>query len=1179
MKKIISFFLTAAVVLSQTVFAKENIEISRFLIPAAAVYTHWGDETQTNQTYNYHYVIWANGNENTTYWTQPERVLYYKFDLSAYLNSGYSVSRAVLLQAGPSARIISLIDCPEGDLQNGQNYLTVPSLSLQNRFFIGNMENLNVGSDAIQNKYPGARSNDNCEIDITDYANNKVSQGDASFTYAMYPYYGGGTQIYFSNHPQLYIELARPRENTVFTHINSAGVLTVSGETAADSVEIKLTSPEGDVCFYDTASVAENDAYYRFTADLSENDNGKYTVQLSFDGETVTKSIDYINNSYAPGKVSASVDYSASAVRLYGKMPQNGSEPVMVFVFKPEAAAENTDITAINPDSVYHAQAVNAPDGYFDVKVGMADSGEYSAAVFSSGGTARCEFEYRPEFVTQNNIDKYTATYYAPWLVNWHMTTKQQLDAGYYGGEACQMCWSLEISPVDSDIVFAGTDTNCIWKSIDGGKRWRSTSAGFNSMGTADIAVDPENGNIVYALGGTGGGYGSYEPYTGIYKSTDCGETWERVFNNPYYRKKNNKIIKFGKRNLSGKRRIFAGGHGMGTGAVYSDDEGKTWKTMNGISEYVTIDITLLDDTTVLAGTSGGVFVSYDNGETFAQCGPVTGESSTVTADRGDKNHWICGSGNTLYETTDMGGTWTQINSFPDESGRTLGVSSVAYGYGDNPRLYVYLSPAHYPLRYSTDNGRSFTVPKKTADCTEFIKDNSGWGGEPFALDRNDPDNVIVSFDGELYKSDDGGETYYASSSGYSGMRASGFLFDEDNPQNIFIPSIDRGIVKTIYSGKNEEYPIVDYSPSEDSTGIRYGGSKTTLAAARDPKNHDRIIICIGGSDYTLKQSFDGGNSYFIIPGTSGNSTNFISFNPDNYRTVYAGKLISYDDGETWNESEVAVMAVSPFDGNTVYGMKDGKAARSTDEGRTWTSYGAAIGGSGVQCMICDNADNGVIYVSSYAALIRVLPDGTPEYITPNLKEEGEGKGYYGLTVAQDPKNKYHLVTGGTDNITHGQSGGIFETFDGGVTWRRINGMPASRDIWVMKFHPTLPKVYIGTSAGTFVYDFEKYTDDSVAVTDKKVTFDGTAARYTARFWNTRDKAYDAMFVLACYDKETGKLEGTTVQSFRLKPTSCKDINMTIQASEGFMLKGFIWTDGISPIDSKYDWTVIQREE
>ena len=111
------------------------------------------------------------------------------------------------------------------------------------------------------------------------------------------------------------------------------------------------------------------------------------------------------------------------------------------------------------------------------------------------------------------------------------------------------------------------------------------------------------------------------------------------------------------------------------------------------------------------------------------------------------------------------------------------------------------------------------------------------------------------------------------------------------------------------------------------------------------------------------------------------------------------------------------------------------------------------------------------------------------------------------------------------------------------------------------------------------MYDFEKYTDDSVAVTDKKVTFDGTAARYTARFWNTRDKAYDAMFVLACYDKETGKLEGTTVQSFRLKPTSCKDINMTIRASEGFMLKGFIWTDGISPIDSKYDWTVIQREE
>ena len=188
------------------------------------------------------------------------------------------------------------------------------------------------------------------------------------------------------------------------------------------------------------------------------------------------------------------------------------------------------------------------------------------------------------------------------------------------------MCWSLEISPVDSDIVFAGTDTNCIWKSIDGGKRWRSTSAGFNSMGTADIAVDPKTEISSTPSAAQAAATAVMSRIPVYIKVPDCGETWERVFNNPYYRKKNNKIIKFGKRNLSGKRRIFAGGHGMGAGAVYSDDEGKTWKTMNGISEYVTIDITLLDDTTVLAGTSGGVFVSYDCGENFTQCGPVNGE-------------------------------------------------------------------------------------------------------------------------------------------------------------------------------------------------------------------------------------------------------------------------------------------------------------------------------------------------------------------------------------------------------------------------------------------------------------------------------------------------------------------------------------------------------------------------
>ena len=59
----------------------------------------------------------------------------------------------------------------------------------------------------------------------------------------------------------------------------------------------------------------------------------------------------------------------------------------------------------------------------------------------------------------------------------------------------------------------------------------------------------------------------------------------------------------------------------------------------------------------------------------------------------------------------DCGESWTEVYTFSEESGRLPGVAAVRYGYGENPRLYVLIGPAHFPLRYSTDNGRSFVIP------------------------------------------------------------------------------------------------------------------------------------------------------------------------------------------------------------------------------------------------------------------------------------------------------------------------------------------------------------------------------------------------------------------------------------------------------------------------------------
>lgn len=1159
-----------------TAFAEKYVSAERIFNPTAAVYTNWGDEAQTNQKYDYNWVLQSsstNPNETdgeNTYWLEPKRALYYKFDISTLINQGYSLEKAVILMNGPDKQRVRFIDCPDNTLKNGQNYLTVPSHEMKD-FYSAECADANIGAAAVKELYPDSRRGDDCAFDITDYVLSKAKQG--SFTFMMYPYWHL-TTIYFENHAQLYVKMTKPREDIMFINCNEQNILSVSGETGAGNVNITVSDSLGNICFEKNMTMSDDEVYYNTEFDMSKASSGAYTVTGIYDGNTVVKLFNYLPKSSTDGSIYTSVDYGTKTVHVYGTMNQSDNSEVMLTVLRP--GYEMWDFT--DNEAVSHIEVSAASGGHYDFSFGISgEEGTYAVTVSGMYGEVKSFFTYYPEAQAQidNEIDKYTTTYYAPWLLNWHMTTEEQLEAKYYGGEAGQMCWSMTISESNPDIMFVGTDTNGIWKSTDGGRHWRSSCSGFDIMGTADIAVDPENENIVYALGSTG--TKKYEsPYGGIYKSTDCGESWKLIFANYYYRIKNNPIIKFTKRDKNGVRRIFAGGHGVGAGSVYSDDEGATWSQISDIPIEANVRDVLVHDDLILFATGMGLYASYDNGETFEEIGPEAGIDCTAAVNPADPGHWICAARESVYETVDSGASW-QLISTADKS-----IASIRYGIGENPVLYMYLSLEHYPLRYSTDNGRTFITPSKTDTSTEFIHDNWGWGAEPFALHPTDENIVFVSLDGELYKSTDGGKTYFASSSGYSGMRASDFLFDSNDESNVFISFIDRGVVKTVDRGRGESYPAVSYSASEDSTGIRYDGSKTTNALARDPKNPDRIIINIGGASKVLKQSYDNGDNYTII-GAAGNiSTSLIEFNDDNPYTIYAGSKISYDDGATWTDSEVTVMAVSPFDGNTVYGIKDNCMARSRDEGRTWEIYSVGLGS--ISSITPDLFEEGTVYAACYSYIVRIADDGNSEIISPVTAEFENPEGFWCLSVSQNPRNSYHLLAGGTNNSEYGRSGGIYESLDGGKTWRNVKGMPSSRDIWKIEFHPVLPRAYIATSAGTFVYEYEKYSEDGIVITNSSFEVTG-GEKEDGRFdvscsmtvWNSTETPYNAAAVYAVYDRETKRLINVYAENISLGTANNAAVNKTISIGESDVVKIYVWSDELEPLKEKYGWQILKN--
>jgi hypothetical protein len=72
----------------------------------------------------------------------------------------------------------------------------------------------------------------------------------------------------------------------------------------------------------------------------------------------------------------------------------------------------------------------------------------------------------------------------------------------------------LGLDPSDPAIVYAGTDRNGVFKTINGGLSWSAAGEGLPGWDVNAIAVDPALPSTVYA--------GTW----GVYKSTDGGSSW-----------------------------------------------------------------------------------------------------------------------------------------------------------------------------------------------------------------------------------------------------------------------------------------------------------------------------------------------------------------------------------------------------------------------------------------------------------------------------------------------------------------------------------------------------------------------------------------------------------------------------------------------------------------------------
>jgi len=162
--------------------------------------------------------------------------------------------------------------------------------------------------------------------------------------------------------------------------------------------------------------------------------------------------------------------------------------------------------------------------------------------------------------------------------------------------QTAQSIGSLAIAPSDPSIVWAGTGEtfirsnissgNGIYKSTDSGVTW--TNMGLEKTGRIGrIVINPRDPNIVFAAA-MGHSYGP-QPDRGVFRTMDGGKTWEKVLfvdentgaSDIAMDPNNSQILVAGTWQMEIKTwGKFSGG--PGSGIFMSRDGGTTWKRLGG---------------------------------------------------------------------------------------------------------------------------------------------------------------------------------------------------------------------------------------------------------------------------------------------------------------------------------------------------------------------------------------------------------------------------------------------------------------------------------------------------------------------------------------------------------------------------------------------------------------------
>jgi len=242
----------------------------------------------------------------------------------------------------------------------------------------------------------------------------------------------------------------------------------------------------------------------------------------------------------------------------------------------------------------------------------------------------------------------------------------------------------IRIHPTNPDIVFVASfgkysvpsAERGVFKSTDGGTTWKKVLFRNDQTGAIDIAFDRANPMVMYAAlweayrkeyQMSSGGPGS-----GLFKSTDGGETWNEITRNPGLPP--GLIGRIGvATSAANSKRVYALVENDSGGLFRSDDAGATWTAMNysrSIRQrafYYTHLFADQKNADVVYAQNTSMFRSEDGGKTLTAIDNGThGDFHDLWIDPDDPTHLVVANDGGGAVSRNTGGRWT-AQDFPTE--------------------------------------------------------------------------------------------------------------------------------------------------------------------------------------------------------------------------------------------------------------------------------------------------------------------------------------------------------------------------------------------------------------------------------------------------------------------------------------------------------------------------------